>query len=243
MNAAVVTGGSHGIGRAVVDRLASGERDVHVIDSDAPAEPFAPNVTLHQIDVRQSARLAETLRDVEDSYASIESLSACAGVKINRSVVETSMDDWDLTHDVNLKAMFVAVRLVLPAMTRAGRGAIVTVGSPSGYGDPRSPVYASSKAAIIGFSKSAALSLLGTGVRINTVVPGFTKTRMTGAVSDESLAVRGRMTASGSVNEPEDVAAAVAFLLSPDARNISGAVLEIGRTHGEPALVWNPPTT
>jgi 3-oxoacyl-[acyl-carrier protein] reductase len=240
MSIAVVTGGSSGIGRAVTDRLALTGQPIHVIDRDPQVPPVSRDVTLHQLDVQDASQLTTTLDRLLDSDGPITSLVCCAGIKVNRPVTETTVEEWDLIHEVNLRAVFLAVRSVLPGMTKSGTGSIVTVGSPSGYGDPGSAMYASAKAGIIGFSKSVALSLAGTGVRINTVVPAFTRSGMTKSATEERIADRGRSTASGTVNEPEDVADAITFLLSSAARNISGAVLEVGRTQGEPALQWTP---
>lgn len=232
----VVTGGASGIGRAVAIRLHRQGCAVHVMDRQAPVLTLPDDVVVHRVDVTDTTELVGTLSRI----GSVQAVAACAGVKEKAGTADTEEDSWDRIHSVNLRSVFVLVRHVLPAMQRAGSGAIVTVGSPSGYGDPASSAYAAAKAGVVGFSKSVALEMAGTGVRINTVVPGFTRTGMTQGADGQMVRSRGRTTASGTVNDPDDVAAVVAFLLSAEARNVSGAVVEVGRTHGEPALGWIP---
>jgi 3-oxoacyl-[acyl-carrier protein] reductase len=238
---AIVTGGASGIGLGVAEALAGEGYVVYAADLAEPAgRPVrgAPGAVLDvHGDVRDSAFLAGLVERVVAERSRIDLLCTAAAVKRAGGALDIDEVDWDETYDVNVKGTFLAVRAVLPVMQRRRGGCIVTFGSPSGYAEPGALAYASSKGAILAFSRSLALDCIPFHIRVNTVVPGFTRTGMSTHVSAEDLARRARMNVAGRVNGPEDIAGAVLFLASDRAETISGAVLEVGRVQGEMAVM------
>jgi len=239
--AAIVTGGGRGIGRAVVDRLvADGVRVLSCGRSSRPAD--LPDVVAWvQADL---AVAGEPERLVAEAYAALGSVDLLvnnAGVQVERTVAESTDDDWELVVAVNCRAVFATCRAVLRTMERDG-GVIVNVGSISAsIADPSMALYNASKAFVQGLTRSIAVDH-GPRVRCNAVSPGWILTGMADdafAVARDPEAARRDAIArhpAGRMGTPEDVAEIVVWLASDAAAFVTGQDLTVdgGLTAGSP---------
>ncbi|MCP2256488.1 3-oxoacyl-[acyl-carrier protein] reductase [Streptoalloteichus tenebrarius] len=237
--AAVVTGGSRGIGRAVVLRLAA--EGASVVFSFREDEAGADRVVE---EVRASGGVAWAVRADQADLAAVEGLFTeadrrfgaaglpgldvlvvNAGASLSRTIAETSEADYDRLMAVNAKGVFFTIQHALPRLRDGGR--IVAVSSMSAvYATRGEAVYAASKAAVDQFVRVAAKEVGARGVTVNSVAPGPTDTDMLrGAVPDEVLGGVAQMTPLGRVGLPEDVAGVVAFLAGPDSGWITGQTI------------------
>jgi NAD(P)-dependent dehydrogenase (short-subunit alcohol dehydrogenase family) len=252
---AIVTGGAGGIGLAVARRLAADGYQVLALDSSPSAPVLAPaalaqaseltdvpgKLEFAHVDVRDTDALVSAVDAGMRTMARPALLCACAGVKPSVDIASVSPGTWDDVFAVNVRGAFYAAQAALPHLT-ATRGSIVFIGSASAHGDFENPLYGASKAALTGLARSLAQTLLESGVRVNIVTPGFTRTGMAAGLSEDRLAAAAGRNVAGRVNEGSDVAAAVAWLAGPEAATVSGALLDAGCASGIPAR-FGPMTT
>ena len=253
---AIVTGGTFGIGRAITCELARRAHRVVAVGLDArqigseaangaagTREALAREQLSAEIldgDVSIAADVKRVVDFALERYGGIDILVNNAAIHPRGTILDTSEDVWDRVIDVNLKGMFLTCKAAIPEMTRRGGGAIVNVGSGSGWGKPDLLAYSASKGGVFGFSAALAHDHLKDHIRVNVVVPGGTDTGMT-AVAETNFGLTPmlrpradvldrmlRNTVSGRANAPHDIAKAVAFLVSDDAAQISGAILTVG---------------
>ena len=226
---AFITGGGGGIGRACAEKLAL---QYHVVIGDYDlnaALDAATEVggTAFQCDVSSEASVTSCVEQIEAGLGPILALVTLAGVIQERhfSPEDFVQREWDRVMDVNAKGTWICCRLVGSRMARRGKGGIVTVSSIAGHGSWSTHAYGPSKAAVMNITENLAAEWGRSGVRVNSVSPGFTKTkRMEDLESsrgkDNSMLIR--QTALGRWIRPDEVACAIAFLLSDDASAITG---------------------
>jgi len=228
---AVVTGGAHGIGRATVERfLAEGAR-VALLDVDAEAARRTADELGHvgaplvvPCDVLDSESVAAAIDSVLESFHRIDVLASVAG---GDQDPPDSLEDrhWDEILDLNLRGPVRLIGACLSSL-RETRGSIVLVGSVNGIAAFGEPAYSSAKAGLSLLARNLAVTLGRDGVRINVVAPGTVRTRVWDAQpggADRML----DLYPLGRVGEPEDIAAAIAFLASADASWITGVTLPV----------------
>ena len=225
---ALVTGGSRGIGAAIVRELAcAGAHVVVGFNSGADeAESVAKEVggRAIQADVSSPDAAARLVEEAGD----IDVLVNNAGLTRDGLLARMSDEDWRTVIDTNLSSVFYTCRAVTRPMMKKRAGSIVNVSSIVGvHGNWGQSNYAASKAGIIGFTKSLARELGSRGVRANVVAPGYVKTRLTEVLPEEAKEAMLTNTPLGRLGEPEDVARAVRFLCSDDASFITGEVLMV----------------
>jgi 3-oxoacyl-[acyl-carrier protein] reductase len=238
--AVLVTGGARGIGRAIAEAFATaGDRvAIHYGSSaDAAAETLGSLPGSGHISVQADIRSADQVRNAVDSTAEqlggLDVLVNNAGVFITHPPTSTPFDEWQAvwtdTLSVNLVGAANATFCAIPHLEARGGGAIVNVSSRGAFrGEPRSPAYGASKAGLNAFGQSMARALAPLGISVGTVAPGYVETDMardvlTGPTGDDARA----QSPFGRVARPEEVAAAVLWLASPQAMFASGSIIDV----------------
>lgn len=228
MATALVTGGSRCIGRAVVERLHRDGFRVVTCGRGPRPDDLAQDVRWERADLVEPASAAWLV----SRTGQVDVLVNNAGAQVERTVVDSSDDDWELVVGLNCRAVFSLCRAVLPGMAEHG-GAIVNIGSVSGrVADPGMALYNASKAFVHALTRSIAVDH-GPAVRCNSVLPGWVETDMVDAafaVADDPGAARRDALArhpAGRLGGPEDVAAAVSWLVSDDAAFVTGQTLTV----------------
>ena len=236
----LVTGASRGIGRAIASAFAAlGDRvAVHYGSSDDEAEQTLSSLAgeghlLVQADMGNADEVRRAVEAAADGLGGLDVLVNNAGVFINHPPTDTSYADWQATWSrtlaVNLVGAANATFCALPYLLEAGGGAVVNVSSRGAFrGEPQGPAYGASKAGLNAFGQSMAVALAPHGITVGTVAPGFVDTYMArhsleGAEGD---AIRAQ-SPFGRVAHPEEVAAAVVWLASPEARFASGTIIDV----------------
>ena len=237
MPVALVTGASRGIGAACARALAAAGYDVgggFGSDADGAAatatavEDAGTRAMVHRADVADEAAAGAMVEAVEEALGPLDAVVLNAGITRDGLAVRMGADDWSAVIDTNLSGAFYTARPVLRGMLRRRSGSIVAVSSIVGLiGNAGQANYAASKAGMLGLVRALAREAGGRGVRVNAVAPGYIATDMTSALSEEQRSALLASTPLGRLGEPEDVAAAVAFLCSPEAAFITGAVLSV----------------
>lgn len=228
----VVTGGASGIGAACARRFADEGASVVVADIDSErgralaAEIGDERATFARCDVSQRADW-EALRDlVLERWNRLDVLHGNAFLQVSAPAHELGEDDWDRMLDVNLKAGYLGAKILVDLLAQAN-GSIVLTSSVNAYvGRPGRPAYAASKAGLSALCRQLAVEY-GPDVRVNTVVPGAIVTPPWEAVPEAHRVASANATAAKRLGEPEEVAAAVAFLASSDASYITGVDLVV----------------
>jgi 3-oxoacyl-[acyl-carrier protein] reductase len=228
----LVTGGSRGIGRAVVQCLAQAGAEVaFTYRSGAEAanalcaETQAVGVPA---DVRSFEQARAAIEQARQRLGGLDGLVTNAGITQDRSLVLMSEDEWDDVIATNLKGTFNYIRAALYGLIQQRSGRIVCVSSVSGLtGVPGQTNYAATKAGIVGMVRSLSKEVGRFGVRVNAVAPGYVATDMWAAIPETRRKGLVATIPAGRPGRAEEVAAAVRFLLSPEADYISGAVLVI----------------
>lgn len=240
----VVTGGGAGIGRAVVARLAAEGARVAVLDIDlegaretlAMCGPGHTGLAL-PCDVRSEAGIAAAAREVEKAFGGVDVLVNNAGIEILGSIEETAPDVWDEVMAVNLRGPYLTSRIFTPQLlSRAAKGGAAVVHNASLMGQvssPRLAAYCASKAGLISLTRSMALDFATRKVRVNCVCPGIIHTSMLERRFDlepdreEAYRRVSQRPPVHYIGNPEDVAAAVAYLAADESRFVTGSALTI----------------
>jgi len=248
----LVTGGGLGIGRAIARRLASEGAAVAILDLNAEnlagtkqlLEDAGARVEAFEVDVADMKGVTDTLAKVEKALGGLDLLVNNAAFTIKGSIADTEPDDWDREVAVTLKGPYLCARAVLPGMTRRGKGGIVNIGSVNGLTALGNPAYSAAKAGLENFTKSLATEYGPRGIRANMVSPGTVRTeaptwrirqKKDPAIFDKLA----RWYPVGRVGQPEDIAAAVAFLGADEAGFVNGAnlVVDGGLTAGMGVMI------
>jgi len=226
-----VTGGGSGLGEAIVKRLAAEGAKVAVLDIDlAAAERVAAEAgtaTAYRADVTDPAAMVAVIDQVVSDHGKLDGAVNNAG--IGGPFIPTAdypLEWWDRTLAINLSGVFHSLRAELPHMVRQGEGAIVNMSSICGMiGQAGTAAYVATKHAVIGLTKTVALEYGAQGVRCNAVCPTYVRTPLTLAeLKDPAIWTDlDARHATGHCATPEDVAAMVAFLLSDDAKSVTGS--------------------
>ena len=232
---AVITGGSRGIGREIALKLAGEGADIAILyigdsqeaqDTLAKVQGLGVKAGIWVCDVSSLEQTDKTVKDVIETLGAVDILINNAGIKRDKLISSMSEADYDAVLDINLKGSFNMIKSCYKNFIRKRSGKIVNISSIAGImGNAGQTNYSSSKAGLIGLTKSVARELAGRNINCNAVAPGFIETAMTKEITqDNQLLVNVPMKRMGTA---KDIANAVAFLVSDDANYITGEVLRI----------------
>ena len=244
---ALVTGGASGLGRAIVGRLARAGATVVSLDRDAErgaqvADALGDeglHVQFRHGDVTREDDLRGAIAHAAGVTGRLDILCNNAGMQLIAPLHETTNEDWDLVHAVNVRSMFWGCKHAILSMRETGGGSIVNTASISSFmGDPLLPAYTATKAAIVGLTRSIGVHYAADGIRCNCVCPGDMDTPMIEeyfASQGDPDAARREVEAAypvGRIADPDEVAAAVTFLASADSSfiNATEIVVDAGLT-------------
>lgn len=233
---ALVTGGSRGIGRAVVLELAKQGANVgffYAGNHQAAEETlellaaYPVKAKALQVNVADRAQVEEAVKAMEQELGAIQILVNNAGRTLDKLTPMLSDEDFDSVLDVNLKGAFYVTRALYRGFMRQKYGRIVFVSSVAALmGNPGQAAYTASKAGLIGLTKTVAKELAKRGVTCNAVAPGFVETDMTGAMPEAARSAGLAAVPMGRMARPEEIASLCVFLASPQASYITGTVIQ-----------------
>ncbi|MDX2483427.1 MAG: 3-oxoacyl-ACP reductase FabG [Pseudodonghicola sp.] len=230
---ALITGASGGIGGAIARALHAQGATVGLSGTRTePLEALAAELgeRAHVLPCNLSDKAAvEALpKQAVEAMGSVDILVNNAGITRDNLFMRMSDDEWQSVLDVNLTATFKLCKGVLRGMMKARWGRIVNISSVVGVtGNPGQGNYAASKAGVIGMSKSLAYEVASRGITVNAVAPGFIATAMTDKLSEDQKAKINAQIPAGRMGEPEEIAAAVSYLASPEAAYVTGTTLHV----------------
>lgn len=234
---ALVTGGSRGIGRAIALKLAEAGCDVAILyagredaarEAVEALEGMGVRAMSVRCDVSDEAQADAAVRAVTEQLGAVDILVNNAGIVRDGLTMRMRTEDFRAVLDVNLTGAFHMIRACLPGFVRRRSGRIVNITSVSGMmGNPGQANYASSKAGLIGLTKTVAREVASRGITVNAVAPGFIETDMTASMSGAALEKGLAAVPMGRIGSAEDVACAVRFLAGDEAGYITGCVLKV----------------
>jgi 3-oxoacyl-[acyl-carrier protein] reductase len=230
---AVVTGASRGIGRAIANSLAdSGARVVGTATSQKGADAIGE--ALKDRNGQGAVLNVASKESIEEFVASLKEIGAPTILVNNAAVTRDNLmmrmkdEEWEQVIDTNLTGIFRLSKALLRGMMKAKEGRIVNVGSVVGFtGNPGQVNYCAAKAGVVGFSKAMAREVGSRNITVNTVAPGFIETDMTRDLPEEQRKAMLDDVALGRLGQPEDIAGAVRFLVSPEAAYVTGETIHV----------------
>jgi len=233
---AIVTGSGRGLGAAIAKKLASHGAivaliDVHEDDLAVRTKEInssAGTAEYYVCDVSDWETVKNTVDSIVEKHGRIDILINNAGITRDNLIMRLKPEDWDLVLDVNLKGAFLFTKAVSRPMMKNKYGKIVNITSVVGlFGNAAQANYSSSKAGLIGLTKSAAKELAGKGIRCNAVAPGFIETEMTDNLPEKVIEGFMSVIPLKYPGKPADVAELVMFLCSPESDYITGEIIRI----------------
>lgn len=228
----IVTGASKGIGHAIASRFADEGARVLASARSAPQSPLPEGVAFLTGDIADPGQGERLVAACHDAFGGIDVLVNNAAMQLEKTLPETGFEEWERIFAVNVRGVFLTCRAAIPAMARAGGGAIVNVGSYDGFvADPGLAAYCATKGAVHALSRAIAVDHGGDGVRCNVICPGWIATDMMEAylasMPDPQAAAK-RLAANqpaGRIGRPGDIAALALWLASDEAAFVTGQLL------------------
>lgn len=233
---AIVTGGAQGIGKAIALTLARHGADVVVTDINLErAQETSQEIEALQVrslaikaNVADVSAAEQMVKETVDKLGKIDILVNNAGITRDNVLLRMKPEEWDQVMEVNLKGTYACTRAALKFMFRQKNGRIVNIASITGLmGNAGQANYSASKAGIIGFTKAVAREYANRGITVNAVAPGFIDTAMTQAIPEKEREALTKQIPMERLGTPDDVAAAVYFLVSDLSGYITGQVINV----------------
>jgi 3-oxoacyl-[acyl-carrier protein] reductase len=233
----LVTGGSRGIGRAIVLAMAEAGATVAFTYHHSEEQALALSASVsakgavcrgYRANVASPEEMQNVIKQVKEEFGHITILVNNAGINRDKSFLKMTKDMWDEVMRVNLDGVFSTTQLVARDMVEGGCGRIINISSVVGQtGNFGQANYAATKGALISFTETLARELASKGINVNAVAPGFIDTDMTHGISEAALNQVRAMTPMGRLGKPEEIADAVVFLASKRASYVTGQVLAV----------------
>ena len=231
---ALVTGASRGIGAAIADTLAqAGATVIGTATGDSGAAAIGEHLAQwngqgRALNAAEADGIENLIADIEKEFGKLDILVNNAGITRDNLLMRMKEEEWDEIMQVNLKSVFRASKAVLRGMMKQRSGRIINITSVVGaMGNAGQANYAAAKAGLIGFSKSVAREVASRGITVNCIAPGFIDTDMTRALPEEVRKTFEAQTALGRFGDAQDIADAVLFLASDQAKYITGQTLHV----------------
>jgi len=235
--AAIVTGGSRGIGRGIVMMLAgqgchvafnyhSSEDKAKSLEIDA--RKFGVKCAASKVDIKNFEQVKTWIEKTKESLGRLDILVNNAGIIVDKALMLMAKNDWQEVIDTNLTGVFNASRACIVSFMKQKSGDIINISSVSGLiGLPRQVNYSASKGGVNAFTKSLAREVASYGIRVNAVAPGYIETEILSGFSEEQKVKILQTIPLGRLGQAQDVAQCVKFLLSQDARYVTGQVIKV----------------
>jgi len=233
---ALVTGASRGIGRAIAQALgAQGMTVVGTATSDSGAQAISESLAASgiagrglRLDVSDDASVEAVIKAIGDEFGAVTVLVNNAGITRDNLLMRMKPEEWDAVINTNLSSLYRVCKACLRPMMKAKTGRIVSIASVVGSsGNAGQTNYAAAKAGMIGFTKSLAQEVGSRGITVNAVAPGFIDTDMTRELPDAQRQALLSAIPLARLGQPEEIAAAVAFLASPSSGYITGETIHV----------------
>ena len=231
---ALVTGASRGIGAAIADTLAqAGATVIGTATSDSGAAAIGERLAQwngqgRALNAAEADGIENLIADIEKEFGKLDILVNNAGITRDNLLMRMKEEEWDEIMQVNLKSVFRASKAVLRGMMKQRSGRIINITSVVGaMGNAGQANYAAAKAGLMGFAKSMAREVGSRGITVNCIAPGFIDTDMTRALPEEVRKTFEAQTALGRFGDAQDIAGAVLFLASDQAKYITGQTLHV----------------
>jgi 3-oxoacyl-[acyl-carrier protein] reductase len=233
---ALITGAAQGIGKSIALMLAAeganvGIADVNMESAGTTAEEVAAKGVkskAYRLDVSNQKEVSAAFKAFTEDFGSMEILVNNAGITKDGLLMRMKEEDWDAVININLKGSFLCSKEAVRIMAKQRYGKIISISSVVAFmGNPGQANYSSSKAGLIGLTKTIAREYAARGIRANAVAPGFIQTAMTEVLPDEVKAEMKRAIPLSEFGTPDDVASAVLFLASPESDYITGQVIHV----------------
>jgi 3-oxoacyl-[acyl-carrier protein] reductase len=234
---ALVTGGSRGIGKATAMRLAQEGCHVYInyasneqaaLEAVRECEMLGGGATPLRFNVACAEEVELAFKQIKNEKGGLDILINNAGVTANSLLLRTKVSEWDRVQEVNLRGAFLCAKEAAKLLLKSECGRIVNVSSVvAERGNPGQSAYVASKAGVIGLTKALALELAPRQITVNAVTPGFIDTDMTDSLSDDQKSTYLDSIPLGKFGSPEDIASAIAFLVSSESSYITGQVIGI----------------
>lgn len=235
----IITGGTRGIGRSIVERFAeegasiaflgtNKERGQGVLTYLEERKQEGQSFLFRTLDVASTEEVRSFIEEVLSLWGEVDILVNCAGITRDKLLLRMEEEDWDRVIDTNLKSVYNTSQALLRSMMKKRSGKIINITSVIGFmGNPGQANYGASKAGVIGFTKSLAKEVASRNIQINCIAPGFIGTDMTHQLSEEQKKSILTNVPMGRLGCPKEIASAAVFLASRESDYITGQVLTV----------------